>query len=85
MSKPAVTDGGLEHLPNGYNLIVERTSRRRFTSPGSRDAMHPVLLHSASSDVSESKFAKEREEMKAKTNFVALNPPWAIIEGRDAG
>ena len=89
--QPAVTDGGLEHQPQGHDLVVQSAAGRRLVlrlvlAFGCRvgivvrgHSVNPVFLHLAGSDVVQGKGAEERYEVDTQPHRVAFGPLFAAL------
>ncbi|WP_367728513.1 hypothetical protein [Agrobacterium radiobacter] len=79
MAEPLVTNGRLQHLPQGANLIMESAARWLFAGLGSRHPVDAVVLDRPGVDLGKAHLAEEGDQVEPQADTVALDPFLATL------
>jgi hypothetical protein len=74
-----MANGGLQHLPQGHDLIVNGASRWRLARLRRGNPVHPIFLDLARRNCGETHVVEKRQQVEAQPDLITLRPALAAL------
>jgi hypothetical protein len=79
MREPFLAKGGLQHLPQRHDLVVDIAARGRLAGLRRCDPVHAIFLHFARRDCRQAHVAEERQQVQAQPTGIVVHSDRLII------